>query len=706
MEEQEAQQDSWEARTAGLEDTFIFGLKPKKRQPKLKTDEGAVAEQPKQRKKAAPRAKKATKAKEQLEDKLEPEHATEPVAQIEKPEKKPKTTRKTVASKSTATIATEVNDVKPPIEKYTNHGSDESGGFFTAAEDLAEETVEMEPKSVKTKAAPKRTLKRSIDEGATASESTNTATPEKSAKRPRRQAAISAIEKVAMGYENDLIPVDKLRRAPEVESKPRRSRQADVTGSSATVLRSPPLTAQADSVTKDVKDCDKDKSPSSPSLVVKRGRKAGVKATKARACTSDEQLDVVEPLSTKHLSPTREDIHPIDEEPTLPPKPTARRGRKQGVKAVKGSTDAADEKLEVTQSQPAEHLPPTEEENHGLNDEQPMPPKPPAKRGRPPGSKNRKVIAATKDEEPPVESVVTGLAPNHLLPAKENNHTPDEEPALSPDEEQVLPPKLTAKRGRKPGVKNRKVTTIHVEPPVKPIATELAPKEKISTTTRPEQSIDTDSEPQFTRTPRSARKGRTRRLQEGSENPRGTELSRPLARQSSRESSRKNIKEQPTKQRPALADFDGNIVRKSLTVEGKKLVPPGVDSVIPPRKQQNKIRKTVKELEVQSDTRIDTIRAGQAQLMPQPECSPNEGPSHETTTTPRKRRVISAEEDLDWLFEKPKSRRPKPATVRQPATKARQVAADQDMDLDDLLATVAALSGKLLTGRRGRVIAS
>jgi hypothetical protein len=709
VEEQEAQQNSWEARTAGLEDTFIFGLKPKKRQPKPKTEEGAVADEPKSKnKKAVPRAKKTTKAKEQLEDKLEPDHIPEPAAQIEKPEKKPKTTRKkTAASESTATIAAEVTDAnKAPIDDGADHEPDDSGEFFTAAEDLPKETIETESKPVKTKAAPKRALKRSIDEGATAAESINTATPEKPAKRPRRQAAISAIEKVAMGYENDLIPVDKLRRAPDVESKSRRSKKVDVLESSATALLSPPLTTQVDLVIKDVQECEEKELPSSPPLVVKRGRKPGVKATKARACTSDEQLEVVEPLSTKHLSPTREDIHPIEEEPTLPPKPPASRGRKQGVKAVKGRTDAADEKLGVTEPQPAEHLSPTKEDSHGLDDEQQLPPKPPAKRGRPPGSKNRKVIVATKDEESPVELVVTELAPNHLLLAKKNSHTPDEEPALSPDEEQALPPKLPAKRGRKPGVKNRKVTTIHVEPPVEPMATELAPKERSSTAKRPEQSVDTDSEPQFTRTPRSARKGSTRLLQEASENPRGTELSRPLAKQSSRESSQKNIEEQPTKQRPALADFDGNIIRKSLTVEGKKLVPPAVDSATPPRKQQSKHRKTTKESTMKSDARTDTIRAGQAQLLPQPECSLNEGPSHETTTTPRRRRVISAKEDLDWLFEKPKSRRPKPATVRQPAPKARQVAADQDMDLDDLLATVAALSGKLLTGRRGRVVAS
>ena len=47
VEQSEAQQTSWETRTAGLEDTFIFGLKPKKQQPKPRTEEGAVADEPK-----------------------------------------------------------------------------------------------------------------------------------------------------------------------------------------------------------------------------------------------------------------------------------------------------------------------------------------------------------------------------------------------------------------------------------------------------------------------------------------------------------------------------------------------------------------------------------------------------------------------------------------------------------------------------------
>ena len=285
-EHPEAQQTSWETRTAGLEDTFIFGLKPKKRKAELKTEEEAVAGEYKQETiKIVPRAKKTTKAKEQLEDKLESDKTSEPTAQIEKPDKKAKTTRKkTVPSKSAAATATEANDaIEPQIDHAANDGPDASGGHLTAAEALPEKTAKTERRPVKTKPAPKKALKRSVDEVVAAVESMNAATPEKPTKRPRRQAAISAIEKVAIGYEDELIPVDKLRRAPDVGSKPRKSRKVDVLELSAKVPLSPPLTTQVDSVTKEIQDCDKNEAPSSPPVVVKRGRKLGVKATKGRA---------------------------------------------------------------------------------------------------------------------------------------------------------------------------------------------------------------------------------------------------------------------------------------------------------------------------------------------------------------------------------------------------------------------------------------
>lgn len=346
-------------------------------------------------------------------------------------------------------------------------------------------------------------------------------------------------------------------------------------------------------------------------MVVKRGRKPGV--NKARTCKPDEQLDLVEPLSMKHLSPTREDNHVPAGEPPLVPKPPARRGRKPGVKIAKGLTDSADKKQEVLHPQPAEHVLPTQEDSHVPGDDQPPPPKLPAKRGRKPGSKNRKIVAAT-DREGPI------VASNQSSSTKQSDYTPNDEPMFSPklpakrgrkpgitiskrraceldegteaskststkcpspaaddqhkpEDQSPLPAKIPAKRGRPPGVKNRTVdaATIRMEstagltarstagstagPTAGRIVTQFAPQEETSTRTKPKYSKDTDSRAQATKIPRHG-------TAEG--------IERPLAKQPARGSSRNAVEERPTKQRRALADFDGNIVRKSLTVEGKK----------------------------------------------------------------------------------------------------------------------------------------
>ena len=704
VEQSGAQQASWEMRAAGLEDTFIFGLKPKRRQAKPKTEEEAVADEFKQKTtKAAPRVGKTTKAKEQLEDNLEPDNIPEPAAEIEKLERKQKTTRKKpLASEGAATIATEVNDAsRRPIEGAADHAPVTSGKYFTAAKISPGEIVKTVPKPAKAKAAPKRALKRSVDEAVTAVESMNTATPEKQTKRPRRQAAISAIEKVTMGFEEELIPVDKLRRAPDVGSKPRKSHKVDVLEPSASALLSPPLTTQADSSTKDVQTCGRDESPSSPPPVVKRGRKPSVKTAKGRTDAADEKHEVTQTQPAAHLSPRKDDSHVPDDQQSLPLKMPAKRGRKpssENRKVVAATTEEEPSVEAAVAGLVPDHLSPTKENSYTPDDEPTLAPKLPAKRGRKLGSKNRKVVAATNPEEPTVEQALIWSASDHLLSSIEQNHTLDDEPKLAP--------KLPAKRGRNPRVKNLKTTTIGSDPTMEPIVTELAPGKT---------SNATGSEPPATTTPRHGKARATECIREASEDSRSTEPSHEadnersltLARQPSRESSRKMVEQQPTKQRRALADFDGNIVRKSFTVESKKLTTSTTDSASPPRKRQSNTRKTKKDSALQSDT--TTIHSASAQRIPQFECSQDEGPSHETVTaTPGKRRVIAAEEDLDWLFEKSKSRRPKPATLKQPATKTRQMAADpsaKDMDLDDLLATVAGFSGKLLTGRCARVVA-
>ena len=85
----------------------------------------------------------------------------------------------------------------------------------------------------------------------------------------------------------------------------------------------------------------------------------------------------------------------------------------------------------------------------------------------------------------------------------------------------------------------------------------------------------------------------------------------------------------------------------------------------------------------------------------------------EESATPKKRHVIAADEDLDWLFEKSENKRSRlPARNPRASSKGNRQApvkksADaKDMDLDDLLESIAGFSGKLLTGKSGRAMAS
>jgi hypothetical protein len=659
--EQQAQSKQGEVRTGGLEDTFIFSPKPKMRQPKRKKEEEGVADGPDQKtKKLAPKVKRTTKAKQPKEDDLESNHATEPAADPEKPEEKPKATkRRTGIAKSTAIIATSISELgEAPIVDGPDLGTTDSAKLLLVADVLLDEVVHSTSKSVKTKTAPKRALKRSIDEVATSVASLHATTPEKAAKRPRRQAAISATEKVAMGYEDDLIPADKLRRAPDVDVKSRKSRKADARGPPATAQLSPSI-AQADPMATDPQGGDKETLPSSPPLIVRRGRKPGVKAAKGRACKLDEKLEVVELLPTEHMSLGEAEDHASVEQPPCSPKAPAKRGRKPGVKARKIDTATCSKESEVIELHSTKHVSPAKVEALAHEEETQRLSKIPAKRGRKPGVKARKVDAATNDLEP---EVIESQSTKRVSPTKEKD--------VTPEEQSVHAPKLPAKRGRKPGVKARKVdsTTDHTKPTVATAATAPVLRMESPAALGLGYSINHASKAESTRISHDMEAGSTESLQKS-----------------------KAIGEQPSKARRALADFDGNIVRKSSTAKGKKQVQSPLESASPPAELHSKSRKTKQEAPVKSKTT----------------CSPDNEPSQGITTTPRKRHVIAAEEDLDWLFEKPETKRLRPAIIRHPTTKTRVKESGQsakDMDLDDLLASVARFSGKLLTGRRGRVV--
>jgi len=620
-------------RTSGLEDTFIFSPKPKKRQPKRKAAEEILADETKViSKKTVLKVRKTTKAKQQqLDDKPELDRATESARECERSTKKPKATkRKTAASQNAETVSMEcTNPTEVPVFKASTHRADDSAKLLPGTDNSSEEVMVIEQELVKMKPAPKKTLKRSIDEVVTAVESMHTATPEKATKRPRRQAAISATEKVAMGYEHDLIPVDKLRRAPDIKTQPEKSRKVDAHLSSATAQLSS-LVPQVDLV-KEVSRAgwDKNESPSSPPLVVKRGRKPGVKVAEARARKSDAEPEVVELLQAEHMSPAEEGEHALEEVPPCSPKLPAKRGRKPGVKA-------------------------------------------------------RKLAAAIVEVE---QEVLSNRTTKHASPTEEDGDVAEKKPPLSS--------KLPKKRGRKPGVKALKanVTIDKMQSTMGPTVTEHASEKKSPAATALKYPIDDGSKTQSTRTPRKAKLGSADHLKEEKENTESAERQGRMAESTSKLSSGNPREKQPTKQRRALADFDANIVRKSSTVEDKKLAKATDGSVSSSEKQQRRPRQTRQDLQVKSKSA----------------CSSDDEESHEATTASRRRHVIAVEEDLDWLFEKPETKRSVPAAIRHPTTKTRRKEPDKsakDMDLDDLLASIAGFSGKLLTGRSGRVVAS
>lgn len=193
---------------------------------------------------------------------------------------------------------------------------------------------------------------------------------------------------------------------------------------------------------------------------------------------------------------------------------------------------------------------------------------------------------------------------------------------------------------------------------------------------------------------------------------------------------KETAKKRPTKTRRALAESDVNIFRPSPlkaadkhdprenpSAESKKdldrattrpsgqskesqrsrTVPPAGQSVISPEPTQ-----PPKKLE-------GTKRSRKVQATKQPIATPEPEPASSKPSISKRRHVIVCEEDLDWLDEKADNKRSCPTTTRHAIHKSRRQETDhgaKDIDLDDLLESIAGFSGKLLTGKRGRAVAS
>lgn len=762
--EQRAQHDDGEVQSGGLEDTFIFGLKPKKRQARRKLEEEPAPEGLKQTSKKAPsKGRKTTKAKQHVEDQHGPDNATEPPAEIviskEKPAEapdpdtskqtskkaprkgrkptkaqqqnqeelapdaateppaeplmpaeKPKAPRKKPVAKTNVEITgTDSNTTdEAPIIKSPNLDPSNPVGTSPVTKLLVDETASPKPKPAKTKLSIKRANKRSIDEVVTSVEDASAATSEKATKRPRRQAAISAIEKVTSGYEEELVPVDKLRRAPDLVDKPRESRKANAPDPSA-VAQPTPSSTQPVLATKEVGNCEKDQSSFSPPLTVRKARKAAVKTAELCNDKMKETLEVVDSQTATAPQPSLNDEDRVLEEELPPPQNLhAKRGRKPGVKATKATPATVNVILPETAIAIAEETFVPEEEL--------PPPKLPAKRGRKPGVKLTKANSAAivvKSPNLALQNADEDCMPDEDLPppkvpakrcrkpgVKCTKATPAAitveslEPAFANAERDVvpgevlpLPQKLPAKRGRKPGVKAAKAASAKINAELQKPA--LESEEQPPTACDSEESGQNDSK---LRCAREDHKTKTKAFDFAAK---AAGKSDRLADRLLHESDNSAAREQPRKTRRVLADFDRNIVRHAAN-----------SSASPPAKQQSSARGDRSTLPIKPK---DIGCPKKAQPVEQPGASSNSEPCLEKPTSSKKRRVIATEEDLDWLFEKPMAKRSQPAVNRQLTTKSRRKEADhsaKDMDLDDLLASVAGFSGKLLTGKRGRAVAS
>jgi hypothetical protein len=574
-------------------------------------------------KKAPGKANKPTKATQQAEDEPVPEIATELPTESAVPEKKTKANRKKPVTRDLVAIVSmepNTSDEAATINK-AEPGPGDSGNPPPMAKSLNDETADPKSKQPKAKSAVKNVNKRSIDEVMSAD------MPDETTKRPRRQAAISAIQKVTLSYEEDLVSVDKLRRAPDVGNQLRRSKKANTCGPSAS-----PHTMRSISVSRETLSGEGASLSCSPLLPVEASQTAPVKPVEACDDEPEKLQEVADSQTAAHVSPSGNEDRVLEEElSSNPPKIPAKRGRKPKAKTAEATPE------ELIRSD-----------------------KLPAKRGRKP---------RVKAVEPDPEALPLS---GEKVPAKRGRKAAGTASEAPPHVE-----RLAAKRGLKPAVKATEATTetIHVEPP----KAVLAIKETILAAVGPQESVQDSMDI----------------------SAKATEKSVVVAEKGPRN---KPVQEQPKKARRALADFDSNIVRHLSTAESKKLYQIVDFPASPPAKQQSRARTKPPVVPDDIGRHSKTQSAQQRKVSPD-----NNKPSRGTPASSRKRHVISAEEDLDWLFDKPETKRLQPATARHPASKTRRKDADQnakDMDLDDLLASIAGFSGKLLTGKRGRAAAS
>ena len=611
------------------EDTFIFGLKPKRRQPKSKLKETIEEEGPTHEEiESAPvpsKRRRTAKAKQ----KANVEICEKSAEKLDEKEVGFEANPKKSKGKQTSRECIDALHIKmnPPEEAPApiTTGVDEAKELCLQnphVETIKSQSVPKATKSKATesKATAKKVAKRTMDEFA--ENDTDTAT-EPTTMRPRRQAAISATARVALGYEEELVPADKLRRAPEPVAKRGRPKKTTVPEHVPVLPPSPPQSTSKAPVAK-IKACEEDEVAVSNARPVKRGRKPGTKIAKVDGLATEKEPAAGDCRLTVKPA-TLEDLH--NEPATARPAKKAHKARAQVLAQVSSTGEDPGTADQVSDK----------EENHEVSQKRSRALKTPALTTSR-KSTSKATRRATKsvditDEKPAVVEPVSE-PPEVVIPETQESHD------MTNNYDLLAVNQTKGSRSGRSGEEKTKSRRVLAESDVNIVR--CLPPDDFESTVKPTRK---DNDTDYARKKQSSRK---------------------------------------TKLTPAI--------NPTIEHDGMKH---GIGADPTPNS---------------SVELIHTKRTRKAQpARPTPAIEPSDG----EPVTARKRHVTAADEDLDWLFEKCENKRSRiPTGEPCVSSKAKRQApvkksADaKDMDLDDLLESIAGFSGKLLTGKSGRAMAS
>lgn len=623
------------SQSEGLEDTFIFGLKPKKSEPRSKTKENIVEEpihEEPENAPAPPKRKRTTKAKPPKDEDSREGTIGGPKEGPVAPEGKAQRGKEKHGSRRLANALRK--DTEPFEEAIlpTTTGAESAKATILQIHHVETDLPKSGPKTARPKVTTKRAAKRNIEEVV---ENETAAAPEPAAKRPRRQAAISATAKVAIGYEEELVPVDNLRRAPDAKPKRGRPRETVQAQELPVLPPSPPQSVSKPS-TEELQAHGEDEVPTAKMGPVGKSRKPGAKSAKIDVMDT-ERDPVATELPNKVKKSALEDLHHVSEtEAPIEQAPPVKRARKVRAQVVAHDVSAGDEPATASRSLDAE-------ETYEFEQKQPRATNAPlSKTSRKAASKTAKPLKIVDEKLAVIKNV--SEPPGIVIPEIQKSHdTIKSSDSLAGDQ---IVPSRSGRRGE-PKKKSRRVlaeSDINIVRSLPPDDLEIDVKSKPSRQHKFDEAM-TNTTDDYANTERNYNK------RSGQRNG-----------------------------NPTVEDED------SKRGSGTDPIP---------------------------NSSIEPIHAKCARKAHPQKSTPTIEPPRDEHVVPRKRHVISADEDLDWLFEKCENKRSR-LPARNPCASSKvsrqapvKKSADaKDIDLDDLLESIAGFSGKLSTGKSGRAMAS